>query len=145
MIARIAAVFTLILMATTSGHAQQAVDAGDYRVLYAAINSAQLTPEIARRYGITRARDTALVTFNAQRRDGSTYAAVPATGTATVRSLIGNRQKLELRPLREQAIDTLIGTTQFADGEYLVIDAQILPQGSSAPISLSFKQQFYRD
>mgnify|MGYP001563535898 CR=1 FL=1 len=145
MIARRAAALVLLLLAVMPASAQQAVDAGDYRVLYAAINSAQLTPEIARRYGITRARDTALITFNAQRRDGGSYTAVAATGTATVRSLIGNRQKLDLRPLREQGIDTLIGTTQFADGEYLIIDAQVLPQGSSTPIPVSFKQQFYRD
>lgn len=135
----------LLLGATAPAFAQQSVEAGDYRVLYAAINSEQLTAPIARTYGVLRARDTALVTFTVQRRDGPVYKATAASGTASVRTLIGHRRALELRKVREQDVETLVADLHFDDGEFLIIDAQILPRGSSTPIAVSFKQQFYRD
>lgn len=137
---------TLLLAGLPAAFAQQSVESGDYRVLYAAINSEQLTPAIARTYGVMRARDTALVTFTVQRRDGNgAYKSAPASGTASARTLIGHRRALELRKVREENVETLMTELRFDDGEFLVIDAEILPIGSTTPIKLSFKQQFYRD
>ncbi len=128
-----------------AAQAQQYVESGDYRVYYAAINSSQLAPEIARRYGITAARDVALLTFNAQRRDGERWLPVAAGGEARVRSLIGHQRKLPLRSVREQELQTLATSLDFDDGEFLLIEADILPSGANAPLRLNFKQQFYRD
>lgn len=135
----------LCLLGANVAAAQQLIEANGYRVYYAAINSEQLSAEIARSYGITRARDVALLSFNAQRKDGDRWLPVEAAGEARVRSLIGHQRKIPLRAVREQHLQTLVGSVEFDDGEFLIIDADILPAGSNLPIRVSFKQQFYRD
>ncbi|QHS10363.1 DUF4426 domain-containing protein [Sinimarinibacterium sp. NLF-5-8] len=126
-------------------HAEQFVDAGDYRIHYAAINSTELTPQIARQFSVDRSRNQILLVFNAQHRVEGQYQSVPATAKAFATTLLGHRQTLTLRPIREADVHYVVANFETLDGEFMTISAEVTPQGARAPVEVKFKQQFYRD
>ena len=125
--------------------AEQFVDAGAYRVHYAAINTTTLTPEVARQFAVSRTRNEILLVLNAQQRIDGRHVPVPATATGTATTLLGHVQKLALRSVREADVHYVVASFQTLDGEFMTIDAQVLPEGANAPVAVRFKQQFYRD
>jgi hypothetical protein len=125
--------------------AEQFVDDGPYRVHYAAINTTSLTPEVARQFGVSRTRNEILLVLNAQQRIDGRYLPVPATASGTATTLLGHVQKLALRPVREADVHYVVAAFQTLDGEYMTIDAQVLPEGANAAVQVKFRQQFYRD
>ncbi|MES0872530.1 DUF4426 domain-containing protein [Sinimarinibacterium thermocellulolyticum] len=141
---RILAAFVLTILSLGAA-AEQFVDAGEYRVHYAAINTTALTPEVARQFGVRRTRNEILLVLNAQQRVDGGYLPVPATATGTATTLLGHVQKLDLRPVREADVHYLVATFQTLDGEFMTIAAQVLPQGANTPLPIKFRQQFYRD
>lgn len=140
-----AVVAALMLVCSFGAAAEQFVDAGPYRVHYAAINTTTLTPEVARQFGVSRTRNEILLVLNAQHSVHGRYRPVPATASGTATTLLGHVQKLALRPVREADVHYVVASFQTLDGEYMTIDAQVLPQGANAPLQVKFKQQFYRD
>jgi hypothetical protein len=137
------ALVTLLIGFTA--HAEQFVDADPYRVHYAAINTTALTPEVARQFGVSRTRNEILLVLNAQQKLDGRYLPVPATATGTATTLLGHTQKLALRPVREADVHYVVAAFQTLYGEYMTIDAQVLPEGANAPLQVKFRQQFYRD
>lgn len=126
--------------------AEQYVDAGRHRVHYAAINTTQLAPEVARQFGVDRSAGRMLLVLNAQQADDrGRHESIPATASGTASSLLGHVQTLELRPVREADVHYVIAPFETLDGEFLTVDVQVLPSGANAPIRIRFKQQFYRD
>lgn len=127
-------------------HAEQYLDHGDYRIHYNALNSTALTPDVARRYGVTRSGQEALLVLSPQQRDADgVYRSVPAQGKGRARSLLGHLTPLKLRPIRDGDAHYLVADFKILDGEFLKLELDILPTGAAAPIPLSFQQQFYRD
>ena len=70
---------------------------------------------------------------------------MPATASGTATTLLGHVQTLELRAVREAEVHYVVASFQTLDGEFMTIDAQVLPQGANAPLQVRFRQQFYRD
>ncbi len=136
----------LLLLLSLSVRAEQYIDQGDYRIHYSAINSTQLTPEVARSFNVKRTRGEALLVLNAQRRDAEgRYQPVAATASGQARSLIGQVEKLQLRAVRESEVHYLLAPFEVLDGEFLTLELSVSPEGAGAPIPLKFQQQFYRD
>ncbi len=135
----------LLLLCAFGAHAEQFVDQGGYRVHYAAINTIELTPQVARQFGIDRTRNQILLVLNAQQQVDGRYVPVPATASGTATTLLGHQQALELRPIHEADVHYVIATFTTLDGEFMTIAAEVLPQGSNTTIPIRFKQQFYRD
>lgn len=135
----------LLGMQAVVAQAEQYVDAGDFRVHYAAVNTTALTPEVARQFGVERTRNRILLVLNAQQRIDGRHQPVPATASGTATTLLGHVQKLALRPIREGDVHYVVASFETLDGEFMTIDAQVLPAGANAPIQLKFRQQFYRD
>lgn len=140
-----ALIMLLMLLGSFAAAAEQFVDAGPYRVHYAAINTTALTPDIARQFGVSRTRNEILLVLNAQQQVDGRYLPVPATATGTATTLLGHVQKLALRPVREADVHYVVASFQTLDGEFMRIDAQVLPEGANAPLTVKFRQQFYRD
>ncbi len=138
------AVAALLFTALTA-RAEQFVDAGDFRVHYAAIGTTSLTPEVARQFSVTRTRNEILLVLNAQQKVDGRYQPIPATATGSATTLLGHVQKLALRPLQEGDVHYVVASFQTLDGEFMTIDAQVLPEGASKPLAVKFRQQFYRD
>lgn len=135
----------LLALPALNAHAEQFVDAGGYRVHYAAINTTQLAPEVARQFGVARSAGRVMLVLNAQQAIDGRYDPVPATATGTATTLLGHVQTLALRPVRESDVHYVIGTFETLDGEYMTVDVDVLPAGANAPVVVRFKQQFYRD
>ncbi len=135
----------ILLLCSWAVAAEQFVDAGSYRVHYAAINTTMLTPEVARQFGVSRTRNEILLVLNAQQQIDGRYVPVPATARGTATTLLGHLQKLALRPVREADVHYVVAAFQTLDGEYMTIEAQVLPEGADAPLAVKFRQQFYRD
>lgn len=127
-------------------HAEQWVDTGNLRVHYSAMNSTTITPEVASQAGITRSRGQAVLVLSPQQRqaDGR-YRGVAAVGEASATSLLGQRQTITLLPVREGDAFYLLGSFDVIDGEYLRLQAQVLPDGAQSPLRLQFTQQFFRE
>lgn len=135
----------LLLLCSLGAAAEQYVDDGPFRVHYAAVNTTALTPEVARQFGVARTRNEILLVLNAQQRIDGRYVPVPATASGTATTLLGHVQTLELRAVREAEAHYVVASFQTLDGEFMTIDAQVLPQGANAPLQVRFRQQFYRD
>lgn len=141
------ALMTLIgigLMPTAQ--AEQAVRAGDFIVHYAAIRTTDLTPEVARQFGVSRSGRQALLVLNAQRDTGDSLPEpVPATATGHVTSLLGHRQRLRPRPHQEAGVHYVLANFETLTAEYLTLELEVMPEGASAPISVKFQQQFFNE
>ncbi|SFF48435.1 protein of unknown function [Fontimonas thermophila] len=130
---------------TLVAQAEQYVEAGDFRVHYAVINTTELTPEVARQFGVERTGNRILLVLNAQQRVDGRFQPVPATASGTATTLLGHVQTLRLRPVREADVHYVIASFETLDGEFMTIDVRVLPAGANAPIPIRFRQQFYRN
>lgn len=124
--------------------AEQIVRDGEYLVHYAAMPTMAIAPEVARQFGVTRARGSILLLLNAQRldADGRTLP-VPASASGTARSLTGHEQRLALRTVSQGGVHDVIAEARALDGEFLVFDLSVQIQGAPRPLSVRFKQQFF--
>lgn len=130
---------------SATSFAEQRVDQGPWRVHYAALASRDLAPAVARQFGVSRSSKRGLLVLNAQRVDGDQTVPVAASGSGSVRSLIGHQQKLNLRPAQEGPVHYLLAEFDYVDQEHLNFELQVQPAGAPAPLTVRFKQQFYAD
>ncbi len=89
---------TLALLAAAVAQAEQKAVFGDIELHYVVFNTTFLQPEIARRYGITRGRDKALVNITVLDAAGAALAA-PVAGNVT--NLLGQQRALSFRRVAE--------------------------------------------
>lgn len=141
----ITALALLGFLLSSPAAAEQWVDQGPWRVHYAAMASRDLTPAVARQFGVTRSAKRGLLVLNAQRVSGQKTSPVEASGQGTVRSLIGHQQPLALRAAQEGPVHYLLAEFDYVDQEHLNFDLQVQPDGAPAPLTIRFKQQFYAD
>lgn len=133
------------LLATLQIQAEQYVDQGEFRVHYAAINSSDLTPEVARQFGVQRTRNEILLVLNAQQRQVGGYMSVAATAEGHATTLLGHRQTLKLQPVQEAGVHYVIGSFTTLDGEFMTVEAKVRPAEAKVSIPIRFTQQFFRE
>lgn len=133
----------LVLLSSLSvGHAEQSVRQGPWVLHYMTMNTTELTPEIARSYGVTRSRQRGLLMLNLQRSD-EPLVSVDHQTTGTIRNLIGQTRGENLRRAEEQdAIYTLV-EFRYSHLETMRFDFSVLPLGETTPVTLRFSQQLY--
>jgi hypothetical protein len=133
----------LALLGSGSVAAQQ-VASGDLVLHYAAIPTLQLTPEVARQYGLTRSSGRALLNIAIRQRDGSGGdRAVAATVTASATNSVGQRQDLRLREVREGDAIYYLAEARTSDGETLRFEVDAAVEGVARPLTARFSQPFY--
>lgn len=119
-------------------------DFGDYEVHYNALRTDQLTPEVARAYGIERSANRVMLNVSLLRKnpDGST---TPVDGrvTATAYNLNGQLKDLEVRRITEGASVYFIGEVGISGSEILVFDINAAPLGESTNYTVQFKREFF--
>ena len=119
--------------------AEQKFEFEDWEVHYSVFNSMFLTPEVAEKYGITRARDRAVITISVLNPDAKSVA-VDLTGS--YKNQLSQEYKLKFQKIDETAV-YFVATLRFTDSEILrfkVVAA--LPQGNR---EVSFQQKLYVD
>ncbi|MFW5816513.1 MAG: DUF4426 domain-containing protein [Wenzhouxiangella sp.] len=141
---------TLLLILAGAGSlphalAQQAEELGDYRVHYSAINTSQLSPEVARAFGIQRSTSRALLNLAVLRkRDGAMDEPARARIQVEAVNIAGQRRPIEMREVTEQDAIYYIGTFRIHNEERVTFQVQVDPHGSAEPArSFRFQQQFF--
>lgn len=122
--------------------AEQMVSAGPYRLHYIAMATTELTPEIARQYGVSRSARRGLLVLNLQHVDAP-LTSLPATVSGSIRNLIGQDRLGEFRQVQEQDAIYSIAEFRFSHLETMRFDLMVQPEGSRVQVPLKFSQQFF--
>jgi Domain of unknown function (DUF4426) len=119
-------------------------DFGDYVVYFNAINTDQLSPDIARQYGIVRSKSQAMLNVSIHRKleNGQTEAVTGAVSASAV-NLNGQLKTMTLREIREDKAIYYIGELAVTDGEVLIYTIDVTPGNDPSRFTLRFKKQFF--
>jgi hypothetical protein len=119
-------------------------DFGDYVVHYRAFRSDELTPQIARSYGITRSQNRALLNISIIRKQEGTIG-VPVKGAirAEVHNLVGQYKDIQLREIEDGDAVYYLGETSISNAETLIFNVDVTPMGEGSRFAIRFRQQFF--
>jgi hypothetical protein len=119
-------------------------DFGEYVVYFNAINTDQLTPDIAREYGIVRSKSRAMLNVSIHRKmPGGQTEAVTGAVSASAINLTGQLKTMTLREVREEAAIYYIGELAVTDGEVLIYTVDVTPSNDPSRFTVRFKKQFF--
>jgi hypothetical protein len=121
-------------------------DFGDYVVYFNALNTDQLSPEIAREYGIVRSKSRAMlnVSIHRKRENGQTEAVTGAVSASAI-NLNGQLETMTLREIREDVAIYYVGELAITDGEVLIYTIDATPSNEASRFTVRFKKQFFID
>jgi hypothetical protein len=119
---------------------------GNLEVHYNALRTDELTPDVARAYGIERSGNRVLLNVSLLEKaaDGRT-APIDGTVTATARNLNGQLKDLEMRRVQEGPSIYFIGEVGISGNEIVVFDIDVTPADGSGRHSVQFKREFFGD
>ncbi len=129
-----------LLLISCPAAAEQKQESGEHVLHYSAQNTSELSPEIARQYGINRNPQVAMVMITVQKKSNEPVAAV-ITGRA--RNLLGQVQPLEMREIREGRSIYYLGLFKISNRDTQNFDFDIRPAGAAQTLKLRFGQQFF--
>lgn len=119
-------------------------DFGEYVLFFNALNTDQLSPEIAREYGIVRSKSRALLNVSIHRKlDGGRTEAVTGAVSASAINLNGQLMTMTLREIREDTAIYYIGELAVTDGEVLIYTIDATPANDASRFTVRFKKQFF--
>lgn len=140
-------VSTFLLLAATSAHAGGTQDVGEYRIHYNAISTDQLAPKVASAYNVVRSRNRALLNIAITREeDGTTGVPVEALVNVQAANLSGQVKNVNIRKIVEEGEYSAIyyvAEINVADGEMLIFDVYVTPEGHDKTYTVHFTQQFF--
>lgn len=137
------ALFLIGLLLSAPLMAQQAESFGPFKAHYSAINTSQLSPEVARAYDIQRSSNRAMLNIAVLRNAEPEDEPVSATVTAQTVNLTGQRRDIEMREIRDQGAIYYIGTLRITNEEIITFNVSVQPEGRAAPYEFTFQQKFY--
>jgi hypothetical protein len=121
-------------------------DFGNFEIHYNAVRTDELTPGVARAYGIERSGNRVLlnVSMLSKAPDGRT---TPVDGavTATAYNLNGQLKDLQMRRVQEGTSVYFIGEVGISGNEILVFDIDAKPRDGSGTYAVKFKREFFAD
>lgn len=118
---------------------------GDYVVHYNVFNSTFISPENAARYGITRAKNRALINIAVRKNlakgeDKAQRAIVSGSSSDLI-----HRLELDFKEIVEQDAIYYIAELKFSDKELRTYRIKIQPNPNIAAYTLKFTQTLYHD
>jgi hypothetical protein len=121
-------------------------DFGDVEVHYNAMLTGELTPEVARAYGIERSGNRVLLNVSMLRKE-PTGKTTPVDGTvsASARNLNGQLKGLQMRRIQDGPSIYFIGEIGISGNEIIVFDIDATPSGGGNSHAVQFKREFYAD
>lgn len=125
---------------------ESARDFGDYVVHFNALATDQLTPDIAREYGIVRSQNRAMLTVSIIKKEAQGIGtAVPGSVSASAINLTGQLKSIPLREIQESTAIYYIGEIAIANGETLIFTVDVTPINEPSRFTVRFQKQFYVD
>ena len=118
-------------------------DFGDFEVHFNSVRTDELTPAVARAYGIERSANRVLLNVSLLRKgaDGRTTP-VDGTVSASAYNLNGQLKNLEMRRITEGSSVYFIGEVGISGTEILVFDIDATPGDAPGKYSVQFKREF---
>jgi Domain of unknown function (DUF4426) len=121
-------------------------DFGEYIVHFNALTTEELTPEVARQYGIVRSKSRAMLNVTVLKKNESGLGEpVPGSVSATAINLTGQLKNLAFREIREGPAIYYISELAVADGETLIFSIDVTPINEPSRFSVRYKRQFFVD
>ena len=119
------------------------VNIGDHVVHFSAQSTDQLSPDVARLYGIVRSKNRAMLTVSILRTMDNT--AVTAIVSVKAVNLTGQVKNITMRRINEEQAIYYIGVVAVANRETLILDIGVTPDGIESPSNVRFKRKFFSD
>ncbi|HEX2493392.1 MAG TPA: DUF4426 domain-containing protein [Steroidobacter sp.] len=118
---------------------------GDYEIHYNALRTDELTPEIARSYGIQRSANRVMLNVAVLRRQADRAGRTPVEADVNVDAynLNGQLKNLQMRRVSEGDAIYYIGEVAIAGTEILVFDIAATPSGVTSPLRVKLKREFH--
>ncbi|MGI9329987.1 MAG: DUF4426 domain-containing protein, partial [Gammaproteobacteria bacterium] len=121
-------------------------DFGNYVLHFNALTTDQLTPAVAKQYGIVRSKNRAMLNVSIVRKDeGTTGQSVPGNVSASASNLTGQQKNLQLREIKSAGAVYYIGDVDIANRETLVFNVSATPENEGDEFSVRFTRQFFSD
>ena len=132
----------LLMVAGTFGVlAEQKKTLGDWDAHYIVVNTAFLTPDVAKAYDIVRSKYSALVNVSVLNKRTQKPQRVDVTGTAT--NLLGSAQQLKFRRVEDGDAIYYLAVLSFDNMETFRFNIR-LQQGNERQ-NLKFQQKLYTE
>lgn len=127
--------------------AEQSKTLGDYVIHYNAVNTTMLTPEIARTYGITRSKNSGLLTVAVRKKlpDQTKDISVQGEVIANAVNLTAQMKTIEMRQVSEGDTTYYVGVFSVANEETLNFTIKVRPEFKTEEKEIKFSQQFFAD
>jgi len=127
---------------------EQKVAIGDYEFHYSIFPSAQLTPEVAREYGLTRSRAIGIVNAVILKKpESSSAVAMPVDGAVEGQVTNDLRQvrQLQFKTVREGQAVYYLAQFQYQNAELLTFTLEARPQRSDVVLPVRISQALFSD
>jgi hypothetical protein len=120
---------------------------GPYVMRVNAMSTADLTPDIAQRYGIARSENRGLVNLVVLRKgDGGAEEPIGGTVSVSAANLNGQLKNIELQEVSELADGAgiyYIGVVSVDNREIINFDFDVQPEGSNQLYLIRYTHEFY--
>ena len=141
--ARIIVLLLLALAWALPALADNATRASGYVVHHNAVPTTSLTADVARQYGITRSANRTLVNISVRQGEPGADRAMQAKVSLVATNLNGQRQDLRTREVREGEAVYYLAEARITGNDTLVFELEVTPEGATAPIKASFRQEYF--
>lgn len=115
---------------------------GDITVHFNALPTTSLAPEAARRSGVTRSANRALVNVAVRQGEPGADRALPATVRLVAVNQNGQRSPLSAREVREGDAIYYLAEARISGHETLTFELEVVPRGAAAMRTV-FRQAFF--
>lgn len=124
---------------------EQSRQFGDYTLHYSVFNSTFVPADIAGLYGLTRARDRALINISLTRTDagGNTSLGLPAEVSGTAANLLQQQRPLDFTEIDEGNAVYYIASLKHTHEESINFSVRVQAEGLSQPLEISFSRKLY--
>jgi hypothetical protein len=125
---------------------ESAKDFGDYVVHFNALKTDQLTPGIARQYGIVRSHNRAMLNVTILKKvPGTMGTGVTGSVSASAINLTGQLKVIAMREIKEENAVYYIGEMPITDGETVVFTVDVTPINEASRFTVRFKKTFFEN
>ncbi|MGJ7901544.1 DUF4426 domain-containing protein [Lysobacter sp. 1R34A] len=125
-----------------AARSEEVVRVGDISVRASAIQARQLSPAIAQRYGASHDERTVLLVVSLRKGDDATSVSVPAKVTATSIDLLGRKQAVSMREMRDGDLLDYVGVVAISPPDTLRFDVTAIGEHGQR-YTLQFNRDFF--
>jgi len=120
---------------------------GNYIVHINALTTDQLPSEVARGYKISRSKNRAMLNISVQEKQADAETPVTASINVVAKNLSNQQKNVVIREIQESDPIAIyyIGELPVSNEETITFELNVTPAGATAPLLLSYSQQFFTE